>query len=184
MSPIEDCILMAKLSIKKLNKLEDEIEFLESTVLRVGMVSNPHATSRGSDSNAKKKGLDGKTEPKTVAEILAIHETGRSPMPNSPARAPIKITMRDKQAIYGREMNAVLGKMFQGKASGELVLVATGEAIVEQFRQTVKAGLPPKLTDARKAEKRRHGKPADTPLIFGGQLQGSWRYELKRELRA
>lgn len=175
---------MARMNIKKLNRLEDEIQFFDSTVLRVGMVSNPHVNSRGMDSNAKKKNLDGSTEPKTVAEILAIHETGRSPMPSSPARAPIKITMRDKQAIYTQEMNAFLGKMFDGKASGELVLAAVGEAIVEQFRQTVKAGLPPPLTEARKKQKRRHGKPADTPLIFGGQLQGSWRYELKRELRA
>ena len=90
-----------------------------------------------------------------------------------------------KRDVYIREMNAFLGAMFKGKADAELVLASVGEVIVEQIKQTVKRGLPPKLTDARKKEKRRHGgKSADTPLIFGGQLQGSWRYEIRPELRA
>ncbi len=175
---------MAKFTAKKLDRLTDEVEFFTNTVSRIGMVSNPHLTSKGLDSNAKKRGPDGKSEPKTVAEILAIHEGGRGNMPKSPARAPITITMRDKQDVYIREMNDFLGAMFRGKATAEVVLAGVSEVIVEQIKQTVKAGIPPPLTEARKKQKRRHGgKSADTPLIFGGQFQGSWRYELKQEIR-
>lgn len=174
---------MAKLTLKKLDQLEEDIQFFNSNVLRVGMVSNPHLTSEGEDSEALKRGVDGKTSPKTMAEILAIHEEGRDPMPDSPARAPISITMRDRQDDINRDLQDFLGAMMKGKSTAEIVLAGVGETIVQLIRETVVAGLPPKLTDARKKEKRRHGKPADTPLIFGGQLQGSWRYAIIRELR-
>lgn len=174
---------MVTIKIKKLNELTKQVEYFRNHVLRVGMVSNPHLTSQGLDSNAKKKSPDGKTSPKTMAEILAIHVEGRKPMPNSPARDPITPVMDNRQADYGREMNAILGQMFKGKASAELVLAGTGETIVQLFRETVKAHLPPPLTEARKKQKRKHGKSADTPLIFGGQLQGSWRYEIRKESR-
>lgn len=175
---------MVTINIRKLNRLTEDVAFFNTHVLKMGMVSNPHITSRGLDPNAKKTNDDGKTEPKTVGEILAIHEGGRPPQPNAPARAPITITMRDRQTDYQNEMNDFLVAMFKGKADAELVLVSVGEKVVQLFRDTVKKGLPPPLTEERKKAKRRHGgKSADTPLIFGGQLQGSWRYELREELR-
>lgn len=173
--------LMARMNIRKLNVLTANVEYFNEHVLRMGMISNPHITSRGMDSNAKQKDDEGKTEPLTVAEILAIHEGGRSPMPNNPARAPITITMRDRAADYQRELSDFLTKMFKGEIAAEFVLAAVGETVVQLFRETVKKGLPPALTEERKKAKRRHGGPADTPLIMGGQLQGSWRYEIKEE---
>ncbi len=172
---------MAKMNLRKLDRLTADVAYFSGHVLRMGMVSNPHITSRGMDSNAKQKDDEGKTEPKTVAEILAIHEGGRPPMPNSPARAPITITMATRREDYQRELSDFLVQMFKGEVPAEIVLASVGETVVQLFRETVKKGLPPALTDERKKAKRRHGGPADTPLIMGGQTQGSWRYEIKQE---
>jgi hypothetical protein len=132
------------------------------------------------NSTDRQKGDDGNQGPKTVGEILFFHENGIDPMPNSPARAPIMITFRDKKAMIAKDVADFTKAMIDGKIDAERALAFVGEKAVIHIKQTMASGLPPPLTEARKKQKRKRGKPADTPLIFRGQMSGSMRYDIVR----
>lgn len=171
-----------KIDISGIERMEKDFEYLNTHVLRVGMVSNPHLTSKGMDSGERQKDDKGVQGPKTVGEILSFHEnpSGNSNLPKSPARAPIKITFRDKKAMIAKDVADFTKAMIDGKIDAERTLAFVGEKAVIHIKQTMINGLPPPLTEARKKQKRKSGKPADTPLIFRGQMSGSMRYDIVR----
>jgi hypothetical protein len=57
----------------------------------------------------------------------------------------------------------------------EQALRRFGAFCVGQIQQGIADGIPPELSEARKAEKAARGLPKDTPLIFTGQLRSSIR---------
>lgn len=163
-----------------MDSLKGALAFWRENELRVGIVSNPDHGSPGIDPNTQAKDDKGRSQPKTVGEIAVIHELGLGHMPDDPPRSFIAATMDNDARTIEDSQATVVDAVLAGKVDAETALRLLGEDVLEAIKQRIRNKIPPELTDERKAQKVRAGRPGDTPLVNFGQLINSVRYSVNK----
>lgn len=161
-----------------MDRVRAATRYWKRNTLRIGMLSNPDLSSKGGDSTAPAKNDKGMNEPITVGEVFVIHELGLGNMPSDPPRSSLAATMDNDSPQIERLMGDVVNAALQGTITPEQSLAFLGEETIELIKQRIRNHIPPPLSDERKRQKVRAGKPGDTPLVNFGQLINSFRYSI------
>ena len=166
---------MATLDMRGANRLEKSIAFLNDNALRLGWISDPLPSEenkvRADDKMKNDKGI---STPTTVAQVARAHELGRG----VPQRSMLKETMMRRGAAIGKAQGAAVAQVLAGSLTPKQGMSLVGEFVIGQVKLRMRKGIPPDLSDARKAQKKRAGRSKDTPLINFGQLINSVRYKI------
>lgn len=147
-----------------------EMEYLAKHAVRVGALEGPGkgGTVQGGAPKEGSRGL-------TVADVFSFHEFG---LGNNPERSSLNWVMENKQDELLAHSLRLQGLVLDGKMTGEQALSFMGEKILSLVKQRIRDGIPPPLSEARKKQKVRAGKPGNTPLIDTSQLINSTRYNI------
>lgn len=155
-----------------LKRHRENARWLNGHAIRIGMLSNPDPDPSGGDPNASGKGYKGKSSGITVAQIGAIHELGLGKMPKRSFIGWVIIHQKAELADTTNEWLGALNKT--DKIKPKQVLLAVAERYIGLSQERIRAGIPPKVTEA--TQKRKGG--ATTTLINRGQLINSIRAQI------
>lgn len=172
---------MVKDNREGMDKVRGVLAYWKRNAVRIGMLSNPDPGSPGGNSTDPAKTDKGMNAPITVGEVFVIHELGLGNMPSDPPRSALAATMDNDSPQIERLMADVADAALQGKITGEQSLAFLGEETIELIKQRIRNHIPPPLTEERKRQKVRAGKPGDTPLVNFGQLINSFRYAIRED---
>lgn len=115
---------------------------------------------------AKKEGGSGHP---TLVEVASAHEFGVG----VPRRSFIADWADQSEADAVRRLKRVMRNVVKNHASLTDSMDVFGHWAVGEIQDRISSGIPPELSERRKAEKRVGGKSGDTPLIHTGQLRSS-----------
>jgi hypothetical protein len=171
---------------KEFTGYEQEVEFLQTHVARMGVLSRPDPTAAGEgDAEATKLGDELEPTDTTVAEVAAIHEFG---LGTQVERAPIRTAMDEKRNKIADEQEFAAGAVTDGTISGRQALGLVGEFAASMVRERLSEFLGPDISERRKIQKQRSRKRAgqtvmsnlddDKPLINTAQLAGAYRWSI------
>lgn len=122
-----------------------------------------------------------KGEPMDNATLGYIHEFG-APRANIPARPFLIPGIENGKDAINKQLQAATVAALSGNADEvDRRLHAAGLTAQNYVRARINSGIPPALTDATLAARRRRGRTGDKPLIDTGQLRNAITYVIRKK---
>lgn len=164
-----------------MDQLEANLEFLGANDLRFGWLSSPDAFSSGKGTGSDlKKDDDGKQEPATVAQVARAHELSLGNLKSvQPPRSVLNATTDEHTVEIESGIGEFIGPVIQGDIDARDGLALLGELVVDLAKRRYQSqeGWKP-LSEKRKKQKIRAGKPGDKARINFAQELNSLRYQI------